>query len=151
MSQRKSLKNFPLYLPGQSKELSNLRTKTIQRLKNWENAQTRRTPKKKELILQKAAANALHEYSMAYIKNSGEKYHSAEKSRIGTAQNMSGMYLPTMNFNYTKPRETNNSKFIRRMKRSRENWNEGTKALSGVNLHSNMLGGRRSKRQTRRK
>ena len=133
-TQRKTLRNFPDTLPGQSKNLSNLRTKTIKTLRNWENAQKYGAPRNRELALKRAASNALHAYSSAHMKNIDEKFNSLERGRIGTARNMSGYYVPTINYN------NNNSNVLPGTKRPRK--------ISS----SNLLGGRRgSKRQTRRK
>jgi len=138
-TQRKTLRNFPHSLPGQNKHLSNLRTKSIKTLRNWENAQRYGAPRNRELALKKAASNALHAYSSAHMKNSDEKFNSLERGRIGTARNMSGYYVPTINYN------NNNSIVLPGTKRPRKGWNGPTKDL-------NLLGGRRgSKRQTRRK
>ena len=139
LTQRKTLRNFPHSLPGQNKHLSNLRTKSIKTLRNWENAQRYGAPRNRELALKKAASNALHAYSSAHMKNSDEKFKSLERGRIGTARNMSGYYVPTINYN------NNNSSVLPGTKRPRKGWNGATK-------HLNLLGGRRgSKRQTRRK
>ena len=137
---RKKLKNFPENVPGLSKELSTLRKNTLKSLRNWEKAQKNITrSRNKELFLQKAAADALKAYSDATIKSNDDKYIREEKSRIGTARNMLGYYHPTSNIPYNKLRKAhtkyNNSKNTRKLKRSRENSNEATKALSGIGLN----------------
>jgi hypothetical protein len=85
MPPRKTLKNILRIIPGRSKRLTNLRGRTINALKNWENAQKSNTRSAlKELQLKSAAANAMSKYANAIAEEEQNKMY------IGTAQNMSG-------------------------------------------------------------
>ena len=79
------MKNILRIIPGHSKRLTNLRGKTINALKNWENAQKSNTRSAlRELQLKSSAANALSKYANAIAEEEQNKMY------IGTAQNMSG-------------------------------------------------------------
>lgn len=84
-SRKRRVDNIAPYVPGHSRNLADLRTKSLKALKKWETAQ--KAPfrsKNNELQLKKNAANALAKYSNAIVDD-------AEKTvYIGTAQNMTG-------------------------------------------------------------
>ena len=83
----------------------------------------------------------MHIYTAAVVKEQDEKYNRDEKSRIGTARNMSGFYLPTNRINYSgankRQSNYNKNRYTRHLKRSRENWIESNKGLSGIGINEN--------------
>jgi hypothetical protein len=130
MAPSKTLKNISLIVPGHSKRLSNLRTKSIKALKNWDTAQKKKhRSRNNEILLKRNAANALTKYSNAIVEEEENKEY------IGTAQNMSDHYFSkntTINKNYEK------NKGYRNLQRSRENAREVNKGLSGVGINKNL-------------
>jgi hypothetical protein len=158
MNPSESLKKVKLVIPGHTKRLSTLRERSIKALKNWDVAQRKKhISRNRELLLKKSAANALEEYSKAIVEEEEKKEY------IGTAQNMSGHYLPTNTTINYKPNQNLREKYqknksYRNLQRSRENANEANKGLSGIGLNENLnrmfnftRGGRRWKTMKNRK